>query len=154
MVIDSGGFSSAYRTGIRQGGAFELKQLTWAYNNAKESPEAQNDPLVRKALEAEDIKAWFTVMPWSEGRSPVRWVPEYEAYVLEQWRQGAFGEFWKKTGIYAEGAYESFPQVPVALMSSWYDAYVRTTFDNYEGLSRSGQRPLCLIMGAGVARKP
>ena len=150
MVMDSGGFSSAYRTGIRQGGAFELKQLTWAYNNAKESPEAQNDPLVRKALEAEDIKAWFTVMPWSEGRSPVRWVPEYEAYVLEQWRQGAFGEFWKKTGIYAEGAYERFPQVPVALMSSWYDAYVRTTFDNYEGLSRSGQRPLCLIMGAGL----
>ena len=38
MVLDSGGFSSAYRTGIRQGGAFELKQLTWAYNNAKESP--------------------------------------------------------------------------------------------------------------------
>ena len=141
MVIDSGGFSSAYRTGIRQGGAFELKQLTWAYNNAKESPEAQNDPLVRKALEAEDIKAWFTVMPWSEGRSPVRWVPEYEAYVLEQWRQGAFGEFWKKTGIYAEGAYERFPQVPVALMSSWYDAYVRTTFDNYEGLSPQRAAP-------------
>ena len=46
MVMDSGGFSSAYRTGIRQGGAFELKQLTWAYNNAKESPEAKNDPLV------------------------------------------------------------------------------------------------------------
>ncbi|KAB0264552.1 CocE/NonD family hydrolase [Microvirga brassicacearum] len=150
MVMDSGGFSSAYRTGIRQGGAFELKQLTWAYNNAKESPEAQNDPLVRKALEAEDIKAWFTVMPWSEGRSPVRWVPEYEAYVLEQWRQGAFGDFWKKSGIYAEGAYDRFPQVPVALMSSWYDAYVRTTFDNYEGLSRGGQRPLSLIMGAGL----
>lgn len=150
MVMDSGGFSSAYRTGIRQGGAFELKQLTWAYNNAKESPEAQNDPLVRKALEAEDIKAWFTVMPWSEGRSPVRWVPEYEAYILEQWRQGAFGDFWKKSGIYAEGAYDRFPQVPVALMSSWYDAYVRTTFDNYEGLSRGGQRPLSLIMGAGL----
>ena len=42
MVLDSGGFSSAYRTGIRQGGAFELKQLTWAYNNAKESPEAKS----------------------------------------------------------------------------------------------------------------
>ena len=55
MVLDSGGFSSAYRTGIRQGGAFELKQLTWAYNHAKESPEAKNDPLIAEALEAEDI---------------------------------------------------------------------------------------------------
>ena len=35
-------------------------------------------------------------------------------------------------------------------MSSWYDAYVRTTFDNYEGFSRSGQRPLRLIMGPGL----
>ncbi|MGO4572458.1 CocE/NonD family hydrolase [Microvirga sp. 2TAF3] len=147
MVMDSGGFSSAYRTGIRQGGAFELKQLTWAYNNSKESPEAQDDPLVLRALEAEDLKAWFTVLPWSEGRSPVRWVPEYESYVLEQWRQGAFGDFWKKVGIYAEGSYDTFPEVPVALLSSWYDAYVRTTFDNHEGLSRGGKRPLALIMG-------
>ncbi|MCB8822186.1 CocE/NonD family hydrolase [Microvirga rosea] len=147
MVLDSGGFSSAYRTGIRQGGAFELKQLTWAYNNAKESSEAQSDPLVLKALEAEDLKSWFTVLPWSEGRSPVRWVPEYESYVLEQWRQGTFGEFWKKVGIYAEGSYETFPKVPVALLSSWYDAYVRTTFDNYGGLARDGSRPISLIMG-------
>lgn len=147
MVMDSGGFSSAYRTGIRQGGAFELKQLTWAYNNAKESPEAMSDPLVRDALEAEDIKAWFSVLPWSEGRSPVRWVPEYESYVLEQWRQGTFGDFWKKVGIYAEGSYDTFPEIPIALLSSWYDAYVRTTFDNYEGFSRGGKRPLSLIMG-------
>src|SRR3569833_2151497 len=32
MVMDSGGFSNAFRCGIRQGGAFELKQATWAYN--------------------------------------------------------------------------------------------------------------------------
>jgi uncharacterized protein len=150
MVLDSGGFSSAYRTGIRQGGAFELKQLTWAYNNAKESPEAKSDPSILRALEAEDIKAWFNVMPWSEGRSPVRWVPEYEAYVLEQWRQGTFGDFWKRVGIHAEGFYDSFPEIPVALMSSWYDAYVRTTLDNYEGFSRGGKRPLRLIMGPGL----
>ena len=29
MFLDSGGFSSAYHSGIRQGGAFELKQATW-----------------------------------------------------------------------------------------------------------------------------
>ena len=31
------------------------------------------------------------------------------AYVLEQWRQGTFGDFWKKVGIYAEGFYDTFP---------------------------------------------
>ncbi len=37
MVLDSGGFSNAFTCGIRQGGAFELKQATWAYNHALES---------------------------------------------------------------------------------------------------------------------
>jgi putative CocE/NonD family hydrolase len=150
MVLDSGGFSSAFRTGIRQGGAFELKQLTWAYNNAKESPQAKADPLVLRALEAEDLHAWFRVLPWSEGRSPLRAVPEYEAYLLEQWRQGTFGPFWMKNGIYAAGSYDTFPDVPVALMSSWYDAYVSTTFDNFAGLSRNPRRPLAVIMGPGL----
>ncbi len=35
MVLDSGGFANAYRCGIRQGGAFELKQATWAYRQAR-----------------------------------------------------------------------------------------------------------------------
>src|SRR5207302_1939600 len=34
QFLDCGGFSNAYRSGIRHGGAFDLKQATWAYNNA------------------------------------------------------------------------------------------------------------------------
>jgi len=30
MVVDSGGFSNAHRSGVRQGGPFESKQATWA----------------------------------------------------------------------------------------------------------------------------
>ena len=112
MVVDSGGFSNAYREGIRQGGAFELKQATWAFNNAKESPEAKRDPVLRAALEAEDIRAWFAAMPWSEGRSPVRAHPEYEAYLLEQWRAGTFDASWRKVGLYAEGFYDKIPVGP------------------------------------------
>ena len=63
-------------SGIRQGGAFELKQATWAYNNAQGKPaKRKRDPVLRAALEAEDIRAWFAAMPWSEGRSPVRGAP-------------------------------------------------------------------------------
>ena len=147
MILDSGGFSNAYRCGIRQGGAFELKQATWAWNQAKESRLAEVDPLVRNALEAEDIFAWFRATPWSKGRSPVRWEPEYEAYLLEQWSHGAFDDFWKKIGIYAAGSYDTMPDIPVALMSSWYDAYVMTTFENYAGLASKAHRPISLIMG-------
>ena len=41
MYLDCGGFSNAYQGGIRQGGAFELKQITWAYNLGLESEEVR-----------------------------------------------------------------------------------------------------------------
>ncbi|MFD2263367.1 CocE/NonD family hydrolase [Lacibacterium aquatile] len=148
MILDSGGFSNAFTCGIRQGGAFELKQATWAYN---QSQEVQSDPLVIGALEAEDIKAWFQVMPWSEGRSPVRWVPEYEAYLLDQWRAGTFDERWKQPGIYLAGAYDTLPDhLAVTVMSSWYDVYVPTTMENFAGIGQNGRRPVKLIMGAAL----
>lgn len=150
MVLDSGGFSNAFTCGIRQGGAFELKQATWAYNHAREAGAAKDNPDLLRALEAEDVREWFKAMPWSEGRSPVRWVPEYEGYLLEQWRRGTFDDYWKQPGIYALDSYDTFPNVAVALVSSWYDAYVRTTFENYEGLSRDPNRPLSVVMGPNL----
>lgn len=143
MVMDSGGFSNAYQCGIRQGGAFELKQATWAYNQAL----GEGNAFARAAMEAEDIHAWFSVMPWRENASPVRWMPEYEGYLLQQWRSGTFDDSWRRVGLYMEGFYETFPQVPCVLMSSWYDAYVKSTLDNYRGLSGVPDRPLQLIMG-------
>jgi putative CocE/NonD family hydrolase len=60
QYIDCGGFSNAYRSGIRHRGAFDLKQATWAYNNAL--ADAQ-DPAVKAELRAQDIKGWFARMP-------------------------------------------------------------------------------------------
>lgn len=147
MAVDSGGFSNAFTCGIRQGGAFELKQATWAYNRAKDGPLAKRDPRVRAAIEAENLHQWFAHMPWTKGRSPVRWDPDYEAYLLDQWQHGTFDDYWKKTGIWAAGHYADFPKVPIIFMSSWYDAYVQTTLENYQGLKGQDGRPLTLIMG-------
>ncbi len=147
MVIDSGAFSNAYLSGIRSGGALEMKQVTWAFNQAKESPLAKADASVRAALDAEDLIEWFKAMPWKPGHSPVRWVPEYENYLFEQWTHGAFDEYWKQLGIYAEGYYKKFADVPQIHMSSWYDAYVRTAIDNYTALRKKKRGPVRLIMG-------
>jgi len=143
MVVDSGGFSNAFTCGIRQGGAFELKQATWAYHRAQEGV----DETTAAAVAAENLHDWFAKMPWTKGRSPVRWNPEYEDYLLEQWQQGNFGDFWKKVGIYAAGYYEAFPKVPTIFMSSWYDVYVPTTLENFTALKGDPDRPLTLIMG-------
>jgi len=148
MVLDCGGFSNAYASAIRQGGAFEMRQVTWAYNQAKESPPAKADPTIRAALEAEDIKAWFRSFPWKPGHSPVRHVPEYEAYLFDLWSRGTFDAYWKQAGIYAQGHYDCVPDIAQIHMSSWYDPYVRTATENFLGLrSKKRRAPVCLIMG-------
>lgn len=147
MIADSGGFSNAHRSGVRQGGAFELKQATWALRQARLSPEAAADPVLAAALEAEDVRDWFTRMPWRPGVSPVRWHPAYEAYLLDQWRAGRFDETWAQPGLYAAGYYDRFKHVAQIHMSSWYDPYTLTASDNYLGLKAAGARNLGLVLG-------
>jgi putative CocE/NonD family hydrolase len=144
QFLDCGGFSNAYRSGIRHDGAFDLKQATWAYNNALADAK---DPAVWAALKAQDIKAWFADMPWRRGDSPVSAAPDYEDYLFEQWSHGTFDEFWKQPGIYAEGYWDKYADVPVTHLSGWYDPYARTAVENYLGLAKRGRASSRLILG-------
>jgi len=147
MFLDSGGFSSAYHSGIRQGGAFELKQLTWAYKHAMLAPQSAADPARRAALAAQDLRQWMRVQPWRNGHSPLSAAPEYEQYVAEQWREELFGAYWKRPALYARGHYDRFPDVPMVHLCSWYDPYAQTAIDNYLGLSRIKRSPVRLVLG-------
>ena len=147
QFLDCGGFSNAYRSGIRHGGAFDLKQATWAYRNALADARSDN---VRAALAAEDIARWIARIPregWAKGRSPLRAAPEYEDYLFEQWSHGAFDAFWRQTGIYAEGHYDDYADVPMVHLSGWYDPYALTAAENYLGLKRRKRGPVRLILG-------
>lgn len=75
MFQDSGGFSSAYDAGMRMGGAFELKQVTWALRQAARSPEAAADPVLAEELRQVDVAGWFGAMPWRPGCTPLRHLP-------------------------------------------------------------------------------
>lgn len=147
MFMDSGGFSNAFQGGIRQGGAFELKQATWAFSEAVDAPDVRNDPVKLSALKAVDIKAWFANMPWKRGNSPLSLVPEYEDYVFDQWERGTFDDYWQQLGIYAAGYYDRFADVAVTMMSSWYDPYPRTVTENYLGLKARGRGVQRLVLG-------
>lgn len=147
MFLDSGGFSSAFHSGIRQGGAFELKQLTWAYKHARLATATNADPLRRAALDAQDIRRWMAVNPWLPGRSPVAAAPEYEQFVLEQWSHETFSDYWRTPALYARGYYARWPDVPMVHLCSWFDPYALTATENYMGLSRLKTAPVRLVLG-------
>ncbi len=147
QVLDSGGFDNAWRNAVRHNGAFELKQASWAFNEARRSPEAARDPVLRAALEAEDLGAWFTRMPWRAGHSPLRHHPDYERVLLDQWRAGAFDATWQRVGLWAEGFHDRYSRATVLHMSSWFDPYPGTVTANYRGLKRAGRGQQRLILG-------
>ena len=147
MFLDSGGFSSAYHSGIRQGGAFEMKQATWAYKHAILSPASLRDPARMRALKAADIRKWFARLPWMRGDSPLCAAPEYEDYLFELWEHDSFGPYWRRPGLYARGFYAHFPDAATVHMSSWYDPYTQTAIENYQGTVRRQGAPVRLVLG-------
>jgi putative CocE/NonD family hydrolase len=147
QVLDCGGFANSWRSGIRQSGAFEMKQASWAFRNALVSPEALADPVLQAALAAEDIRDWFTRLPWKPGHSPLRHHPDYESYLFEQWTHGTFDSFWQQLGIWMEGYYEHYTAAACVHMSSWWDPYTLTAVSNYLGLKQAGRGGQRLILG-------
>ena len=147
MFLDSGGFANAYQGGIRQGGAFELKQATWAFRNGQQSAAVRQNPALQAELAAVDLHEWFGAMPWQPGQSPLARLPEYEAYLFEQWQRGDFDGYWQRPGLWAEGFHDQFPDCPQVHMSSWYDPYSQTAVSNYLGMVTRNKGPVSLILG-------
>jgi len=147
MFMDSGGFASAFHSGVRQGGAFELKQLTWAMKHARLSPLSQDDPARLEALNAQDVRDWMAVNPWRPGMTPLAAAPEYDAFIQDMWRRETFDDFWRAPDFCAACHEGEFADAPMVFMSSWYDPYALSATENYARFSRSKAGPVKLVMG-------
>lgn len=147
MYIDCGGFNNAYHNGIRRGGCFEMKQVTWAYKHALEDARDMKDEQLIKALTEPDIFEWFRRLPWSPGDSPLAPLPEYEKYLFREWQEGTFSAYYQKPGLCNEAFYDTFPDVPTAILGGWQDPYVLSCLTNYIELSKRHTSRVTLLMG-------
>jgi uncharacterized protein len=149
MFVDSGGFSNSYQGGIRQGGAFELKQATWAYRNAMVSPEVLADPELQRRMEQTSTSTSGSGR--CRGRPAARRSashPTTRRISSSSGRTGSSTTTGSIPAIYAEGFWDQWPDAPMVHMSSWFDPYPRTATENYMGLKRSGRGGRSrLIMG-------
>jgi putative CocE/NonD family hydrolase len=143
MVVDSGGFSNGFQSGIRQGGAYELKQAAWAVMFAAEQSRRKTSTGLE--LSPADLDRWFRRMPWRRGDSPLTPTPDYEDFLFDQWERGSFDAYWKQPGIYAEGFYPAMRGMAATHISSWYDVYSRTAIENHLGMTGQGAHSRLLI---------
>lgn len=148
MWLECGGFASAYHSGCRNGGAFELRQVTWAFREALESLKARaSSDTIRAAMARQNLHEWFARLPWKPGHSPLSWAPEYEDYLMEIWGHDSFDEYWQQVGLCAVAHYGPFSDVPQVHQCSWYDPYALSTVQNYLALSETKSSAVSLIMG-------
>jgi len=149
QVLLDGGYSYYHRT-VRHAGAFELGvMLPYAYRTAREGHELARDPAARRRFEAEfaDHERWMRCLPIRPGESPLRLAPSYERWFIEAQNHGDYDEFWKHPGWNVAEHVGRYPDVPIAMETSWYGHHVWATVTRFAELRRRHATPKLLVIG-------
>lgn len=144
IVLNMGGMSNGWDHKIRNHGAFEIQQLTWAF---RQLAAETDDPVVREMLQKETVTDWLKVMPIRKGLNPLSVSPNFEDYVLEMMTHADYDDYWKHLDINWVEYYDQTADIPMLLISGWYDSYAGGTVSNFVELSSRLDSDLRLIMG-------
>lgn len=144
IVVNMGGMSNGWDHKVRNHGAFEIQQLTWAF---RQLAAETDDPVVRKMLDLDSVNHWLTAMPIRKGLNPLSVSPNFEDYILEMMTHGDYDDYWKHLDVNWVEYYDQTADIPMLLISGWYDSYAGGTIQNFNELSRRLDSDVHLIMG-------
>ena len=148
VPIDS--LSNCAVSGMRHGGAFELRFMNWIFQTgAPNSKAALANPALRQALLESGlrIREHADSLPVRKGTTPLRVVPEYEDWMVEALRSGPEAPFWHIKGMSVVDHIKDYADVPVLHVTGWYDSWTRQVTMNYEALVHAKKSPQRLVVG-------
>ena len=137
-------------SGMRHGGAFELRFMNWIFQiGSPNSKAALASPALRRALveNGRRIRQHVESLPIRPGMTPLRVVPEYEAWLVEGLRSGPEAPFWQIKGMSVVDHVADYRDVPVLHLTGWYDSWTRQVTMNYEALAKAKKSPQRLMIG-------
>ncbi len=140
-------------SGMRHGGAFELRFMNWIFQTgAPNSKQALGNQALRMALVENGlrIRQHADSLPFRQGMTPLKVLPEYEAWLVEALRSGPESPFWHIKGMSVVDHLADYADVPVQHITGWYDSWTRQVTMNYEELSRAKKSPQRLLIGPWV----
>lgn len=145
VVLNMGGMSNGWDHKVRNHGAFENQQLTWAI---RQLASETKDPLVREYLATVKVEDWLQALPLRKGLNPLSVAPNFEDYILEMMSHGDYDDdTWKHPDVNWLEHYDETKDVPMMLVSGWYDSYAGGTIQNYVELSKRLRSPVSLVIG-------
>ncbi len=144
IIVNMGGLSNGWDHKIRNHGAFEMQQLTWAFRNLASETK---DPVIRRMIEQERVEDWLTALPLRKGLNPLSVAPNFEDFILTMLTDSDYSDYFMHPDVNWVEYYEQTADIPMMLVSGWYDSYAGGTVQNYLGLSRHHDGPIHLLMG-------
>jgi putative CocE/NonD family hydrolase len=136
---------------VRNAGAFELRIWNWVVAmSGPNGSHAARDPNVRALLQqmADQKMTYLRNLPVRAGTTPLKLIPEYEAFIVEAMRHGTNDGLWEQNDV--RGHPERYQDIPVYLVGGWYDSWAGNTTQNFEALTRTIDSPVYMIMGPWI----
>jgi uncharacterized protein len=135
--------------GFRHGGAFELRFVNWIYTiGGPTAKGALEDPAMKAALDAQakQMRAHIWQLPIKRGTTALKFIPEYEDWLIEAMQHGDYDDYWKQIGLSVVDHVKNYADVPVYHVTGWYDSWTRQVPMNWQALSKT-KRQQKLIIG-------
>jgi uncharacterized protein len=136
---------------MRNGGAFELRFWDWIYSIAGPKGSRQSrDPATATTLKdmMQNRRSYLLNLPLRRSTTPLKFVPEYENWLVEALANGANDDFWNQNNIIDHP--ELYKDIPLYLVGGWYDSWAGNTAANFTVLSQKMKGPVYLIMGPWI----
>lgn len=158
-MIPVDAMSNFGRYGIRHNGAFELRWVNWVLTlgNAVGTPNgrlaAERAAVPPEAAPAllemgTRVREYVRSLPLRPGLTPLKFAPDYEAWLIAAMRHGDYDAFWKDHGSSVVDHLAEYKDVPVLHFTGWYDSWGAQVANlNFVELSRTKKSVQRLIVG-------
>ena len=105
---------NAHTSTVRQGGAFELRFMAWAFWHSAVNPNKRlkANPGAKETLDHTDFRDWLSQLPLKEGLSPLAQIPNYERWLMDIYTKADYDDFWRQPGFGVEEYLEQYSDVP------------------------------------------
>ena len=155
--------------GIRHNGAFELRWFNWIFTLGNASgmsagpaglspgpfgsiaaSRAADDPQAAQALAGlgDRVREFVRSLPLRPGTTPLKFAPDYEAWLIEAMKHGDNDAFWTDAGSSVIDHVAQYQDVPAMHFTGWYDSWTAQVANlNYVALAKAKKQKQRLIVG-------
>jgi uncharacterized protein len=161
-MIPRNAMSDFGRYGVRHNGAFELRFFNWVLTLGNPSPTGNEKAATERAAVDKaaapalaelgaHVQDYVRSLPLRPGTTPLKFAPDYEAWLVEAMSHGDYDEFWKNAGSSVVDHLDEYKDVPEYHTTGWYDSWGMSVANlNFPELRRTKKSLQRLIIGPWV----